>query len=336
MALEYDPSSTATTLPPLDNQPNLPTGNQTWQSAFMVLPTGQLLCSAQTNTIFIYTPDPSETPDPAWKPANITVPSTMVLNHSYTLSGTQINGLSQAVSYGDDAGMATNYPIVRLTNPATGQVVYARSYDFNTMGIATGTAVPDDLQSCTIDIPGTLATGTWNLAVIANGIASDPVPVQIAAQDCYFIVDNSTFSIGEIDTYVDGAPPAPAIFDPAFYVVAEGYNALEIGFGTSHLIQPSVPSPFTGHLEIAFTGTVIPEDSHASFHHTAAVHVPVHHDVPGRHHVRGVDLHGHARRHLHRSRHDRHEHCHDHPDEKPQSVHPSRRSDPDTVRNPGT
>ncbi len=271
VALEYDPSSTATTLPPLDNQPNLPTGNQTWQSAFMVLPTGQLLCSAQTNTIFIYTPDPSETPDPAWKPANITVPSTMVLNHSYTLSGTQINGLSQAVSYGDDAGMATNYPIVRLTNPATGQVVYARSYDFNTMGIATGTAVPDDLQSCTIDIPGTLATGTWNLAVIANGIASDPVPVQIAAQDCYFIVDNSTFSIGEIDTYVDGAPPAPAIFDPAFYVVAEGYNALEIGFGTSHLIQPSVPSPFTGHLEIAFTGTVIPEESHASFHHTAAV-----------------------------------------------------------------
>ena len=176
VALEYDPSSTATTLPPLDNQPNLPTGNQTWQSAFMVLPTGQLLCSAQTNTIFIYTPDPSETPDPAWKPANITVPSTMVLNHSYTLSGTQINGLSQAVSYGDDAGMATNYPIVRLTNPATGQVVYARSYDFNTMGIATGTAVPDDLQSCTIDIPGTLATGTWNLAVIANGIASQPGP----------------------------------------------------------------------------------------------------------------------------------------------------------------
>lgn len=179
----YDPNSTATTLPQLDVQPMLPTGCFTWQCNFLLLPTGQLLCSAHnppTSGLFLYTPDPSvSAPQAAWKPANISVPSTLVLGRSYTVSGTQINGLSQAVCYGDDGGMATNYPIVQLTNPATGHVQYLRSYNFSSMGVATGTTVPDDLESCTIDIPPNLATGNWNLVVIANGISSDPVNVQI-------------------------------------------------------------------------------------------------------------------------------------------------------------
>jgi hypothetical protein len=180
--LEYDPTSSATTLPPLDAQPSLPIGNYTWQYFFLLLPTGQLMCSTRSNSLLIYTPDPaSGSPDPSWKPANISVPTPMVQGHSYTLSGTQINGLSQAVSYGDDGGMATNYPIVRITNTTSGQVVYLRSHNFSTMGVATGTTVPADLKSCTIDIPSNLAAGDWNLVVIANGIASDPIPVQIGA-----------------------------------------------------------------------------------------------------------------------------------------------------------
>ena len=180
--LEYDPTSSATTLPPLDAQPSLPIGNYTWQYFFLLLPTGQLMCSTRSNSLLIYTPDPaSGSPDPSWKPANISVPTPMVQGHSYTLSGTQINGLSQAVSYGDDGGMATNYPIVRITNTTSGQVVYLRSHNFSTMGVATGTTVPADLKSCTIDIPSNLAAGDWNLVVIANGIASDSISVQIAA-----------------------------------------------------------------------------------------------------------------------------------------------------------
>jgi hypothetical protein len=96
--------------------------------------------------------------------------------HSYTLSGTEINGFSQAVSYGDDCGMATNYPIVRLTDPSSGKVVYLRSHHFSTMGVATG---HDHRESCTIDIPASLATGKWELVVIANGIASESIWVEI-------------------------------------------------------------------------------------------------------------------------------------------------------------
>jgi hypothetical protein len=264
--LEYDPTSSATTLPQLDVQPSLPAGNQTWQSCFLILPTGQLLCSAQTNTLFLYTPDPAAgVPDPSWLPANISVPTPMVQGHSYTLNGTQLNGLSQACSYGDDAGMATNYPLVRLINPTTGAVVYLRSHAFSTMGVATGASV----QSCTIDIPDNLATGNWDLQVVANGIASAVQSVQIAAQDCFFIVDNSTFSIGEIDSFVKASSPVNAVFNPAFYVVIEGYTPAEIGIDTSKPIGPqllnppilpNVPSPFPGHVQITFVGPMIPED----------------------------------------------------------------------------
>jgi hypothetical protein len=188
--LEYDPASTATTLPQLDVQPDLPAGNYTWQSSMLVLPTGQLLLSAQASTLFLYTPDPATSaPQAAWRPTIISVPSVMLPGNSYIVSGTQLNGLSQAVCSGDDAGMATNYPIVRLTSLATGRVVYVPSYNFSTMGVATATTE----QSCTIDIPsylandlpaGTVSLGEWNLVVIANGIASKPVSINLRIDPC--------------------------------------------------------------------------------------------------------------------------------------------------------
>jgi hypothetical protein len=179
--LEFDPKSSPTTLPPLDVQPALPAGNWTWQSCFLMLPTGQLLCSAQTNQLFLYTPDPaSGHPDHDWRPAHIEVAGCMVPGHSYRLSGTQLNGLSQAVCYGDDGGMATNYPIVRLRHPASGQVVYLRTHDFSTMGVATGRHVPGDLCYCMIDIPSSLPLGHWELVVVANGISSEELSVRIA------------------------------------------------------------------------------------------------------------------------------------------------------------
>jgi hypothetical protein len=84
--------------------------------------------------------------------------------------GTQLNGLSQANMYGDDCAAATNYPIVQLTNTDTGRVVYARTYDFSTMGVATGSS----LQSAKFDA-SRIPSGSYNLRVIANGIASQPV-----------------------------------------------------------------------------------------------------------------------------------------------------------------
>ncbi len=71
--------------------------------------------------------------------------------------------------------MATNYPLVRITNNATGHVFYARTHDHSTMAIATGNA----LVFTTFDVPAAAETGASSIQVVANGIASKPKPITV-------------------------------------------------------------------------------------------------------------------------------------------------------------
>jgi hypothetical protein len=182
--LEFDPQSAATTLAKLDVQPpppinpvnKQPVDYMTFQCWLLILPTGQVLFSRQENTLLIYSLVPDDkTPHQAWRPAIHTLPAVMHRGQSYQITGAQINGLSQAACYGDDGQMATNYPIVLVTNAASGTAQFLRSYNFSTMSIAPGNAV----QSCTVDVPTGLPPGAWKLVVIANGIPSYARPVQI-------------------------------------------------------------------------------------------------------------------------------------------------------------
>jgi len=54
-------------------------------------------------------------------------------------------------------------------------VFYARTSNFSTMGIATGSAV----VSATFVVPTTIETGPSALVVVANGIPSKARPVTI-------------------------------------------------------------------------------------------------------------------------------------------------------------
>jgi hypothetical protein len=262
---EFDPASSATTIPQLPVQPAISSSAWTWQCWMLLLPTGQVLCTDRSASLHIYTPGASDgTVSASWKPKIASAPADVVLGHTYTLSGTQFNGLSQAVSYGDDGQMATNFPIVRMRNTATGKTRYATTYGFSTMGVATGTAT----VTTEFDVPGDLDPGSYDLVVIANGIASDPVSVHVAAQDCYFEIDNSMISQGEVDIWVKQNPPLPAVFDPAFKVVLEGFTPSELGIDTTKPIapqlanpplQPSVNSPLA-QLKVAFSGPMLPED----------------------------------------------------------------------------
>lgn len=153
--------------------PNLQNGAT--RSSFMVrllpLPNGQVLATSGTNDVEIFTPAGGA--QAAWAPTIIRVASTLTRGQTYGLKGTLLNGLSEAVAYGDDYSAATNYPLVRLTNVASGHVIYARTSHY-------GTAVANHNPSTTqVLIPGGAEPGATMLELVANGIASKPVSVTI-------------------------------------------------------------------------------------------------------------------------------------------------------------
>jgi hypothetical protein len=141
--------------------------------ALMVLPTGQVLVS---NGPFaqVYTPA-NTTFASKWAPTIKQFPATVVRGSTYQISGQQFNGMSQAASFGDELETATNYPLVRITNNATGHVFYARTHGHSTMGVATG----QTKVFTNFDVPAAAETGSSSLEVVANGIASEPVTITV-------------------------------------------------------------------------------------------------------------------------------------------------------------
>jgi len=156
-------------VPATPNSPNI----SSFEGRMLLLPTGQVMFTDGYQDIEIYTPVGSA--DPSWAPTIASAPSTVTRGKTFVVSGTQFNGLSQANAYGDDAQSATNYPLVRLTNQATGHVFYARTHNHSTMAVATGSKT----VSTRFDVPRGMETGPADLAVVANGIASDAVTVTV-------------------------------------------------------------------------------------------------------------------------------------------------------------
>ena len=140
---------------------------------FLVLPNGQILVDFGFDQFLFYTPTGS--PDPSWAPVISTSPSSAYPGTTYTISGTQLNGLTQGAYYGDDFQMATNYPIVQITNSATGHVFYGRTFNVSNRSVAPGASVSTDFT-----VPANIEKGASSLVVIANGIPSTPVPIGIA------------------------------------------------------------------------------------------------------------------------------------------------------------
>jgi hypothetical protein len=173
-------------------QPAFGPGISSFWARLLMLPTGEVLVTFDNRTAWIYTSTGS--PDPSWAPSITTCPvpddptrpgdegtpgSVIAPGATYTIAGRQLNGVSQAENYGDDEAAATNYPLVRITNHATGHVVYARTHDHSSMGVATG----DQIVSTHFDVPAGLERGASDLVVVANGIASNRCVVNEPAAD---------------------------------------------------------------------------------------------------------------------------------------------------------
>lgn len=162
-----------TTLNPTAAPPNAAI-DSSYVGNMVCLPTGQIMFTDFSSSVQIYTP--SGTYNPAWQPTITKLAATLTHGTANNLIvGTQFNGYSQCAMYGDDNQSATNWPLVRITNNSTGHVVYARTHNFSTMGIVTGTKP----VAARFDIPATIGLGPSTVQVVTNGIPSAAVAVTI-------------------------------------------------------------------------------------------------------------------------------------------------------------
>jgi len=197
------------------------------------LPDGTVLVSSGgTAQLMVY--QPSGSPVASGKPVITSI--TPNADNSFHLVGTGLNGISEGSSFGDDGQMASDYPVIRLTNPSSGQVYYARTYNWSSFAIGTG----NQPEATEFTLPSNLPPGPYSLVVTANGIASDPVtffgPVYVNFNA------TSDFQFGT--------------YEYPYGTLAEGTNAVASG-GTIALIGSTQPSVSTQAIKIAKPMTLI-------------------------------------------------------------------------------
>ena len=145
----------------------------------LLLPSSEVLLSDGTPNLLISTAiAPAAQIVQNAAPIITSCPKSLSPRASYVLQGVRLNGVSQACSYGDDAAMATNYPLVRLISHSSTTVHYCRTFNHSTMGISKdGTT-----QSTEFVVPADITVGSYLLSVVANGIASAPYEVNVGAR----------------------------------------------------------------------------------------------------------------------------------------------------------
>jgi hypothetical protein len=165
---------------------------------FLVLPTGQIM-AVETDGSNVWYYNPSGTYSSSWQPVISSLSNyTLSGGSTYQISGTQLNGLSQGAAYGDDVQAATNYPIVRITNNATGHVFFAKTSGFSTTSVAPGQS-----STANFKVPSSIENGASQLVVIANGIPSQAVSVTVGSNTTYTL---SVSVIGSLNGSVTSSP----------------------------------------------------------------------------------------------------------------------------------
>jgi hypothetical protein len=163
-------SDTISQIPDVPNAPN----DSSFYTRMLALPNGQVLFNDGSSQMEVYTA--GGTPQASWRPSITSLSSTnLTPGGTYSLSGRQLAGLDQGAAYGDDVQDNTNFPLVRITNNATGVVTYARTFNWTSVSVAPGTR-----SSTSFSLPPGTPAGSSTLVVVANGIASAPTTVTVS------------------------------------------------------------------------------------------------------------------------------------------------------------
>jgi hypothetical protein len=171
--LEYDPVSN--TLANAANSAQCP-GDSSFVGHMMILPTGQIASISYDTIINLYNPAPGVVSGVA--PTILTASNLLIKgSKNNVLYGKQLNGLTENNAYGDDYQAATNYPLVRLTDLNTHKVWYAWTHDDSSHSIA-----PGSVGFTKFDLNPNMPGGQFRMEVVTNGIASNPVVVNVVSQ----------------------------------------------------------------------------------------------------------------------------------------------------------
>ena len=157
--VEYDPVSNAFSM-----VPGAPNAGDNEYCRTLLLPNGHGLVSTSNGTW--YDVQFREGYEASWAPTITSFPESVAVNTTVTLTGTQLCGLSECQSYGDDNQQAESYPTVRLIG-ANGELTYLRAHDVSTRSISPGQS-----GDVFVDIPGDLPFGEYSVEVVAMGIPS--------------------------------------------------------------------------------------------------------------------------------------------------------------------
>lgn len=222
------------TLTEVAGTPNTP-GDSSYYGNMLLLPNGQMLFTDLSNDVELYTPVGS--PQASWKPMITSCPSAVAASQSFTLSGTQLNGLVEGSGYGDDFQNNSNYPIVRITNNASGHVFYCRTTNPSTMGVATGNTV----VSATVIVPSTIENGASTIQVVANGIASTAQPIDVGATLSYFTLATPCVGGEATSGYLSISMDAPT-----------GGGAVTLSSNSVYAIVPSSATVPAGKSTVSF------------------------------------------------------------------------------------
>jgi hypothetical protein len=174
------------------NQPQCNSGSPNttnvaaFQGRMLLLPTGQVLWDAGegVNCTSVYTSNNNADPNPVMRPApHITSISNATLtrgSNGLTLTGSMFRGVSQGASYGDDAQMATDFPLVRITNNTTGNWCWGRTHDWATQ-VSTQFDVPPAVTPAAgwALVEHSCDPGASTLVVIVNGKVSNAIAVTV-------------------------------------------------------------------------------------------------------------------------------------------------------------
>src|SRR5262249_11997368 len=121
---------------------------------------------------------------------------------TFTLTGTQLTGISEGSNYGDDMESNTNYPIVQFKD-AAGNVYYGRTTNWSTTDVATDGA--SETVKFTLPAGKTRSDVPW-ISVIANGIANGAPKLTPPADQKSDEGASHTFDLGSFSDANGGGP----------------------------------------------------------------------------------------------------------------------------------